>query len=110
MQRRANLPSRFQPSNLALRLAGALFTKGHAINGELGFRLTKCADCHSDCNRRSGLFVLWKALNVNIVFHLNGCHLYVIPQILALAAPRWPYSASFQTAPGALRQPVPPIL
>jgi hypothetical protein len=76
MKRCANFPIRLQLSDLALRLAGALFTKGDAGNGDLGFRLTIRAFSHGYFNRGPGLFVLFKALNVNILFDQNGCNLY----------------------------------
>jgi len=46
LQSRANFSICLQLSDLVLRLAGALFTKGNAVNGKLGFRLTKRANCH----------------------------------------------------------------
>jgi hypothetical protein len=76
MKRRANFPSRSQLPKLALRFAGALFTVRDAIHGKLGFGLTRRADFHGYVDRRSGLFVPFKRLNVNILFHLKSCNLY----------------------------------
>ena len=78
MKRGPNLQSCFYHFDLTLRPVGTLFTKGHAIHGELGFRLTERADCHGYFNRRPGLFVLWRVLNVNTLFDLIGVNLKVI--------------------------------
>jgi hypothetical protein len=88
MKRRAGFLSCFELTNLTWRLAGALPTKWHATNGYLSFRLTKRADCHGDFNCRPSLFVLWKALNVNILLDLNSSNSNDIGAGIRVYAPR----------------------